>query len=136
MPTTIAPDIDTKFNIKDSSSFNGYARYRVTGWLKAVPLRYEKYIGKGEAGAEIIDEILSECFYEEHPDWNHEYKLVHCTRNEATHVEGYGVCGIIVAINDERVNFEHIYVNWSEEIINERRDSFIRMIEFRNQFLA
>ena len=108
---TYIPDVATKFK-KGSSSF------RVTHWLKAVPLVYKPYNGKG---AEFMNDILHRLFLDAHPNWKTEYKLVYCSRDDATHVEGVGVAGCIVAVDSPDVIFTGVYVGWDEEQIDEAR---------------
>jgi hypothetical protein len=105
------PDIATKFK-KDGHS------YRVTHWLKAVPVKFKKYTGKH---AEILNDIYTKIFNEKHPNWKEEYRLEYCKRSDATHVEGVGVCGCIVAIESPDVEFTGVYVAWDNKTIDEAR---------------
>jgi hypothetical protein len=119
------PDIATKvYDTKEKNvGFDTFRSYRVSKWLKTVPLRPIDPV------LTVTDEITNEIFFENHPDWNYKYKLAWCVREEATHVTASGICGIIIDLKDERYVFTHEYVKWDEETIEQyRNDAMTRFI--------
>lgn len=102
----LAPDVGALFIVPSQPpGINGQSRYRLTSWLREMD--------PPKPGVNWIDEIL----YEGQQTIQGK-KLVHCTRNEASHVSGTGVCGCIVSIDKIKVVGR---VPWSKELIAEER---------------
>ena len=85
--------------------------YRVDGYLKAVP----KIFVPNSDEQPWMNDMMKRLFYEWHPNWRKEYKLVPCLKEEATHVWGVGVAGCTASLTDKRYVFTNEPINWSEE---------------------
>jgi len=99
------------------------SRYRVDGYYKTVPVRPPKRAKNAERSQlEIVcDEIYDNIFLKFHPDWHHEYRLIPCLKDEATHIAGYSVGSCIVSLSDNRVTFDYTNIGWSDEVINQHK---------------
>jgi hypothetical protein len=89
-------------------------RWRVTGWhcLEAIP----------PCGDDIIGQLMEDIRKKDPETVTH--KLVCCTREQATVISLYAVCGAFVRIDE--VQREGKYVQWSDKQINEHREIAIR----------
>jgi hypothetical protein len=107
------PDTCERYTVKQNSINGTPYSFRVTHWLKEVPLKMP------EVDPDLGD-LYIEYFLEDHPDWMIKHRMVYCTQEEATHVSGYGVSGNISRISD--INLSNEYVPWSDERIKEERE--------------
>lgn len=108
----IAPDICTLVE------YDGRG-WRVTGWLKeAVRPQFDENQLYGDNG--VLAEILFDACQEIGGK-----RLVHCTREEATMVSLYAICGAIVPVEQVKVTGR---VNWSEDMIEQQRRSALRAV--------
>jgi hypothetical protein len=94
------PDIGETFEDGDPPFRH---RFRVTSWLKRAKNQHSVAQDVG-------------------PD---NCKLVHCLRDNAEYVAGYGVCGIIRRVEDITIIGR---VSWSEEHIEESRQRAVRLV--------
>jgi len=111
------PDIGDIIQRKvDEEREMGFDRkWRVTGWLKAVPL---EALLTGDFLKDVLLETASRA--EEIG-----MVMVWCTRQEATHVSGSGVAGCLLHISEVEVVGR---VNWTEDQIESERHSHMRII--------
>ena len=105
----LAPDVCAKITWKGD-------KWRCDGWLKpAVRPDYKR-----ESVSEVIDEVLFDsCQVIQDHRW------VWCTREEATHVSLYGVCGAIAPIEECKVTG---MVEWPQELLDSQRAQALRLI--------
>lgn len=75
------------------------SRYRIDGYYRAVPLCPPDIKFGAGLGMEFTSKFCREKFFEKHPDWNHEYRLEWCSKEQATHYDcGTRYCPIENAI--------------------------------------
>jgi hypothetical protein len=86
-------------------------KYRVNGWLK----EQEPPTPRNDPMSQMIADILFDTQQKIQG-----VRLRACSRKEATHVHGSGVCGIVALIAEVKVVGR---VAWSEAMIDELRDS-------------
>lgn len=111
-----APDVCISFKKKDDGKPHPDTHsYRVTGWMKMVEPEVLKVEQAGMFKHDILNEILIDSAQKRDGKL-----MMWCTREEATHVTGYGVCGCIVPIADIICDG---YIAWSKEQIDEARVS-------------
>ena len=119
-----APDVCVGFVKKDDgSAYPDKHRYRVTGWYKMVdPEALKREESKlYREGRSYINDILIDTAHKR------DGKLImHCTREEATHVGGAGVGGCIAAVKD--IIYDDHYINWPKKTIDEHRESALRNV--------
>jgi len=119
-----APDVCVGFVKKDDgSAYPDKNRYRVTGWYKMVdPEALKREQAKlYKDGRSFLNDILIDASHQR------DGKLImHCTREEATHVGGAGVGGCIAAIED--IICDNHYINWTQEAIDSQRKSALRNV--------
>lgn len=112
------PDIGDIIQKKiDAEREAGWDRkWRVTGWIKAVPL--EDVLTNN-----FITNLLLEQAAEQsgHPD----HVMIWCHKHEATHVTGSGVAGCMLRIEEVAVVGR---VEWSEDQIRDAVESHARFI--------
>lgn len=122
----VVPNLFTRMYDNDTSrSYNNErSSYRVESYYKAVPNSLK--IGKDEPvwKKKMMRRLLGEWS----PNWASEYKLIPCLQDEATHVSGYGVCGVVCALNDERYEFTNIDIGWTAEQIQEGREQWTERV--------
>lgn len=113
----MVPDVCMSFKNKDDGSPHPDKHsYRVTGWMKMVDPEALKKEQSRLYKNSMLNDILIDSAQ------TRKGKLqMWCTREEATHVTGYGVCGCIVAVEDIECDYE--YIAWSKEQIDEARVS-------------
>lgn len=112
-----APDVCVGFVKKDDgSAYPDKHRYRVTGWYKMIdPEALKREQAKLYKRAYLNDILIDTAH-------KRDGKLImHCTREEATHVGGAGVGGCIAAIKD--IICDDHYINWTQEAIDSHRKS-------------
>jgi len=120
-----APDVCVGFVKKDDGSkYPDKNRYRVTGWYKlvdpeALKREQEKLYKPGIGG--MLNGIIIDSSHKKNGKL-----IMHCTREEATHVAGAGVGGCIVAVKD--IIYDDHYIDWPEEIIDEHRKRALRNV--------
>lgn len=117
-----APDVCVGFVKKDDgSAYPDKHRYRVTGWYKMVDPEALKREQSGNSSRSWISGLLIDTAHKR------DGKLImHCTREEATHVGGAGVGGCIVAVED--IICDDHYINWPEDVIDRHRESALRNV--------
>ena len=113
-----APDIAIRFKRKPGTSkFPDEHSYRVTGWYKMVDPEVLKSKSHKD---DWISGLLVDTAHKR------DGKLImHCTREEATHVGGAGVGGCLVAVKDIICGG---YVDWPQEIIDKDRERALRCV--------
>lgn len=104
--STIAPDVGALFTYRGN-------QYRVNGWICPVE-------PKEPAGDDPVDLLITELLAEIRATEPQETKYRWCTRAEATHVTGSGVCGCRAPIGEIEVTG---MVAWSAAEIAEARAS-------------
>ena len=117
-----APDVCVGFVKKDDgSAYPDKHRYRVTGWYKMIdPEALNRETSK-LWNRPYLNDILIDTAHKR------DGKLImHCTREEATHVGGAGVGGCIAAIED--IICDDHYINWTQEAIDSQRKSALRNV--------
>lgn len=121
---TFIPELCTRmFDTSRKNMYNDeFTSYRVDGYLKATP---KGFTLRADAQAWEND-TMKKLFYEWHPKWATEYKLIPCLKEEATHVWGVGVCGITACLTDKRFKFTNEYVGWTEEHIKEEQENWVK----------
>lgn len=120
-----APDVCVGFVKKDDGSkYPDKHRYRVTGWYKMVDpealKREQAKLYKPGVGSMLNDILI---------DASHQRDgmlIMHCTREEATHVGGAGVGGCIAAVKD--IIYDDHYINWPKDIIDQHRESALKNV--------
>lgn len=116
-----APDVAISFKKKDDGSrFPDEHSYRVTGWMKLVDPEVLKIEQRKLFKHDFLSDILIDSAQKEDGKI-----MMWCTREEATHVTGSGVCGCIVPIKDIICDG---YVKWDKETIDNARESALRNV--------
>lgn len=119
-----APDVCISFKVKDDGKPHPDKHsYRVTGWMKMVDPEALKAKQAKLYKNPILNDILIDAAHKR------EGKLMMwCTREEATWVTGYGVCGVTHRI--ENIICDG-YIAWSKEQIDEaRKDALSNVGEY------
>lgn len=110
-----APDIAIRFKRKPGTTkFSDDSSYRVSGWYKLVEPEALKAEQAGKFKRSWLNDILIDSAHKRDGKL-----LMHCTREDATHVAGTGIGGCIVAIEDIICDG---YVNWDKETIDKERE--------------
>lgn len=128
----LRPDLCSVFyDTTRKNSYNDeFNSYRITGFYKAVPNVFKE----SEGEQKWMNKLNKRLFHEWQPNWYKEYRLIPCLKEEATHVCGAGVAGIIACLSDDRFKFTNELVKWSEDSIKEANQSWNSRVELRREY--